>query len=164
MDQVLDQALRTVHVICGIGWLGEVLVVLFVLTPALRRMDAAGRAAMLGSVYPRVFRLATALGVITIAAGFAMLWEIYDFNTDYLFGTTRGVALLAGASLGGGLYVFHLVAEHRLTGITSKVRDLEATPEESERLIRLLRVVPVIGGAILVAAVVLMVAASRYLY
>ncbi len=158
----LELALRTVHIVAGVGWLGEVLVVVFVLGPALRRAGDPDRGHLLARVFPLIFRLATALGGVAVLTGFALLWVHSAFRPDLLFGTAWGRALLVAVSLVLGLYAFHLVMERRLLRLAHRAGHGEANDDEIRRLAAHLQVIPLAGLAVLLAAATLMVYASHF--
>ena len=158
----LAYALLLVHVAAGVGWLGEVLVVTFVLGPALRLVDDRSRAELLMRVFPRIFTLASILGGTAILTGAGLLWLHSGFRSDLLFGTAWGRLLLAGISLATGLYVFHLVAERKLLRLSRAVRDGNAAGSEALELQKHLRVIPPVGAAVLGTVVALMVNAANF--
>jgi uncharacterized membrane protein len=64
---------RLVHNVAGVGWLGEVLTVNFVLLPVLSTARSDECARLVQIVFPYVFHLATALGGIAMVSGLALL-------------------------------------------------------------------------------------------
>jgi len=154
--------LRIVHVAAGVAWLGEVLVVAFVLAPGLERLAGRDRDNLLGHVFPVVFRLATALGGLAILTGFALLWLHSGFSGVMIFGTSWGRALLVALSLALGLYVFHLLMERKLLRLARRMRDGSADPDEAVSLSRHLILIPRAGALVLGSVVALMIYATHY--
>jgi uncharacterized membrane protein len=159
---VLELALRTVHIVAGIGWLGEVLVVVFVLGPALRSATGPERIHLLARVFPLIFRLATVLGGVALLTGLALLWMYSGFQPALLFGTAWGRALLAAGSLALGLYGFHLVVERRLLRVAQQAGRGEASNDEVEQLAGHLGVIPLASLAVLLVVATIMVCAAHF--
>jgi hypothetical protein len=152
---------RLVHVVAGIGWVGEVATVAFVLFPALRLADAAGARVMLDVVFPRVFKLATVLGGTAIATGLVLI-TLGPGGLERAFSTAWGARILAGGVLGAVLYGFHLVLEPRLE---RRLRARSSASGEASTNVdldlRILLVVPRVGLLILLTVVALMSAGAR---
>lgn len=153
---------RFVHVVTGLGWLGEVLTVNFVLLPALARADPELRGRILGAIFPLVFRLATILAGLAIVSGAVVFWIMSDGNLGRLVDTTWGQRLLIGGLLAGPLFAFHLLQESRWEGsLARRLGTMCSDPAASDLILRRLRVIPRVGLAILVLAVFFMSAAAR---
>lgn len=160
MDAItLENLARWVHVVSGVGWLGQVLVVIFVLVPALRRLEGESQKRFLQEVFPRVFRLASVLSVTAIATGTMVYLARFDWRVELgvLTTTTWGGWILAGAILGGLLTAFHFLAEAKLEPAVSGV----SAPEDVDRMVRIVTVVPRIGVFVLLGAVVAMMYAAH---
>ncbi len=153
---------RFVHIVTGLGWLGEVLTVNFVLLPALVHVEPAVRGKILTAVFPLVFRLATILAGTAIVSGAIVFWIMSGGDLTKLVDTTWGQRILIGGLLGGPLFLFHLFQESRMEGsLARRLAAIEDDPVASDRILRHLRVIPRIGLAILVASVLFMSAAAR---
>ncbi|MCC6617947.1 MAG: hypothetical protein IT341_02780 [Chloroflexi bacterium] len=153
---------RFVHVVSGVGWLGEVVTVNFVLLPALASADAELRARILTAVFPFVFRLATVLGGIAVVSGAIVFWIMSGGDLARLVDSTWGQRILLGGVFGGPLFAFHLLQESRWEGgLGKRLVAAEHDPAASDRILRHLNVIPRIGLAILVACVFFMSAATR---
>jgi uncharacterized membrane protein len=156
--------LRLVHVVAGVGWAGEVLTVNFVLLPALFKARADERVTLLQTAFPYVFRLATVLGGIAIVSGLGLLAWYTQLDFTRPVTTTWGWRVLAGGSLGGALYAFHVFQESGME------RSLAAhlvfltdhdDPHVAEPLLRHLALFPRIGIVVLLLVIGLMSAAAR---
>jgi uncharacterized membrane protein len=150
--------LRWAHLIAGAAWLGEVVVVVFVLVPVVVRADEANQRWMLATVFPMVFRLASVLIILVLTAGALLNLAMSNWSVDLdaLTGTTGGRFILIGGLLGLALGVFHFVAERKLEPMA--VGAIEGA--EIEKLIDRLRYVPRLGLVVLVVVFSLMVLAS----
>jgi len=148
--------LRGVHVLAGASWLGEVVVINFVLVPVAARLDGAARLRFLGAVFPRVFRVASVMTATVAVTGLLQLWWRYWGRFGVLASSRHGVALLAGAFLAGVLITFHFLAEPRLEGL---IAEAEANPDAGvdDGIIALLQLIPRIGLAVLVVSLLAMV-------
>jgi len=156
--------LRLVHVVAGVGWAGEVLTVNFVLLPALFKANANERVALLQTAFPSVFRLATALGGVAIASGLGLLLWHTQLDFGRLVTTIWGWRILAGGTLGGALYAFHLfqesVAERSLAGHLVFLTEQD-DPRAAEPLLRHLAIFPRAGLVVLLVVIGMMSAAAR---
>jgi uncharacterized membrane protein len=158
-------ALRLIHIVSGVGWLGEVATVNFVLMPALVEAGDEGRTAILEKAFPLVFRLATVLGGTAIVSGLGVVLWYTQLRPSVLLESPRGWLILCAGAMGGLLYVFHLLQESRgertlATALAAATagRDREA----STRFLRRLVIFPRIGLIVLVLVVSLMIAAAHY--
>lgn len=152
--------IRFVHVVAGIGWIGEVATVAFVLVPALRRTDAAGARALLEVVFPRVFRLATLLGGAAVISGLILLL-FGPGGLERAFSTAWGTRILMGGALGGVLFGFHLWMEPRLERRLQARLFAGGELHDDDPAERILVLVPRVGLLILLAVVALMSAGAR---
>lgn len=155
---------RWIHILAGGAWLGEVLVVNFVLVPVLARLEPARRGWFLAAIFPRIFRLASALSLTTVLAGAALNLSLSGWQLDValtrLAASRWGWSILAGGLLGLGLTLFHLVIERRLEPLVIAAR--ENTDGEAFALIlRRLRIIPRAGMAVLLLTFLLMMFAAR---
>lgn len=153
---------RAVHVLAGVGWLGEVLTINFVLLPALFKARADERATLLTTVFPYVFRLATVLGGLAGVSGLALLLATTQFHPALLLGSRSGRLILIGGVLGALLYAFHLFqesgAERSLAGALVFTTDQD-NPHAVESLLRHLALFPRVGLLLLLIVAGLMLAA-----
>ncbi len=157
-------ALRLVHVVAGVGWAGEVLTINFVLLPALFRARAGDRAILLQTVFPYVFRLATVLGGIAILSGLGLLAWYTQLDLTRLVTSTWGWRVLAGGSLGGALYAFHVFQESGMErSLAAHLVFLTDSddPRAAEPLLRHLALFPRVGIVVLLIVIGLMSAAAR---
>lgn len=155
-------AARFIHVVTGLGWLGEVLTVNFVLLPALARADSVLRARILTALFPLVFRLATVLAGLAVVSGAIVFWIQSGGEVARLFDTTWGQRILVGGLLGGPLFAFHLLQESRWEGsLARRLVAMQDDPSASDVILRRLQVIPRVGLAILVLCVFFMSAAAR---
>lgn len=153
---------RLVHVISGVGWLGEVITINFVLLPALFHARADDRNVLLTTVFPYIFRLATVLGGLAIASGLGLVLWNTRMDLTLLVTTSWGWRILIGGIIGLVVYVFHLVeesgAERSLAAELVFLRDSD-DPEAARKLLHHLAIFPRVGMLILMVVVGLMVAA-----
>jgi hypothetical protein len=156
---------RLVHIVAGGGWLGEVLTVNFVLLPVLSRARAIERTHLLQTVFPCVFRLATALGGLAIVTGLTLLLWRTQLNPARLIESAWGWRILIGGTLGALLFLFHLVQEVRAERVLALAARLEAEwdndPRSAASLLRRLAIIPRVGLGILLVIVGLMSAAAH---
>jgi uncharacterized membrane protein len=156
--------LRWVHVIAGAAWLGEVVVVNFILLPTLVRLDSEKRNWFLETVFPQVFRLASVLSLLTILAGAALNLSLSGWQLDVALNrlvTTRwGWSILIGGALGLALTLFHLFIESSLEPLVIAAGDGLEDPQE-ELVLRRLHIIPRMGLGVLLLIFLLMMVAVR---
>lgn len=160
----ISNVLRWIHILAGAAWLGEVVVVNFILVPVLARVEADKRGWFLGMIFPHIFHLATALSVTTILAGAALNLSLVNWRLDValirLTSTQWGWSILIGGLLGLGLTLFHLVIEHRLEPHVLTVKE-QFDEEAFQHVLRRLRLIPRLGLGVLLAIFMFMMFATR---
>ncbi len=149
---------RWTHVVAGVGWVGAVLVVVFVLGPALHVADRSERIALLTRVFPRVFRLASALVIVGMLSGATLFLHRYGHRLDLALLTASGRSLVAGGILGAVVGTFHFVIEPRLELRIARAGTSDAV---FDQLVWLLRLIPRVGLIVLLSVTVLMVSGAR---
>lgn len=157
----LLNVVRWIHIISGVSWLGEVLTINFVLLPALMNLDHETRVKFIRQVFPRVFRLASALSLTSILSGAVVNYLMTDGwkNWGQLIHTRWGIGILVGGGLGLALALFHFFAEGRFEPIALSVQ--QETKENIEKFIAHLKLIPRVGMMIIVSVIVLMMYAAR---
>lgn len=152
---------RWVHILAGAAWLGEVVVIVFVLVPAVLRMPAARRPEFMLAVFPRIFRLASVLALLTLAAGAGLNYQLTGWqNLGAYFGSPRGVFIAIGGGLGLALGLFHFTAERRLEPGVGRLR-LPRSQRQAADILKVLTIVPRVGLGILVTVFLCMMIAAR---
>lgn len=164
IDTTLTNILRWIHVLAGAAWLGEVVVISFVLVPTLARLGPAKRGWFLAAIFPRLFRLASVLSLTAIIAGAALNlsmsdWQI-DVATDRLTSSAWGWTILVGGLLGLGLTLIHFVAERRLQPLIVAAKE-HPDDETFELILHRLQVIPRVGLIILLLVFLFMMYAVR---
>lgn len=152
---------RWAHVLAGAAWLGEVVVIVFVLVPTALRMEPAARLDFVGRVFPRIFRLASVLASITLIAGAALNYLLTGWqNLGAYFSSPRGIFIAIGGGLGLALGLFHFFVEHRIEpGV--KVMAQKVSAEEAGRIVKVLTIVPRVGLCVMLAIFVSMMIGAR---
>lgn len=156
---VIGSILRWIHILSGAAWLGAVLMVVFVLVPAVLRLKEPARGAFAEMVFPRVFRLASILSVTVVSAGLALYLERFEWRLELepLVTGRWGWSILIGSSLTVLLALFHFFAEGRLA---PHVKGAGTTPV-APRVLTVLRIAPRVGLAILATVMILMAYAAQ---
>lgn len=163
MDYV-TKVFRWIHILTAAAWLGEVVVINFVLLPVLFRLAPAERGRFLKQIFPRLFRLASYLTFTILIAGAVLAMLRTQGNLSLLVTTRWGQAILAGGVPGLLLILFHFFLEERFEHPVSTAED-EPHGQDAERVYRRLRVVPRIGlGLIIFIILAMMVAAHGGLW
>ncbi len=93
-------ALRWLHVITAMAWIGQVLVIVFVLVPIVdREREGKVQLDLLQRIFPPLFRLASVLSGLAIVAGGLLLWHRIAEAGGEFFSAWQNHALLTGAIL-----------------------------------------------------------------
>lgn len=82
-------------------------VINFILIPALSKYEGEMRKQFLISIFPKIFNLASILSATVVCTGIAMVYHITDGQLSRLFGGRWGLSILTGRSLGIILTLFH---------------------------------------------------------
>lgn len=163
-DATLTNILRWIHVVAGAAWLGEVVVISFILVPTLERLGPEKQGWFLAAIFPRIFRLASVLSLTVLIAGAALNLSMSNWQIDVAIerlGSTRwGWSILVGGLLGLGLALFHFLAERRLQPLIDNV-EANTDSEAFSLVLRRLQIIPRIGLAVLLLIFLLMMYAVR---
>ena len=158
-DTTLTNILRWIHVLVGAAWLGEVVVINFVLVPTLVRLGADKRGWFLAAIFPSIFRLASVLSLTAVLAGAALSLSMsgwhFDVAINRLASSRWGWSILVGGLLGLGLTLYHFVAERRLLPLVVVARE-NPDSEAFSLILRRLQIIPRIGLGILLPIFLLM--------
>lgn len=111
-------------------------------------------------MFPKVFRAASYLSGTAVLCGIALLYHRFHNDWSQLFAMTGGRIFLVAAVLGTALTTFHFILEPRLEGMVCTA-GTEPVPEVGPRAVRLLRVVPRAGLAVISTVMLLMMAGSH---
>lgn len=161
---IVTNLLLWIHLLAGTAWLGEVIVVNFILVPVLARLEAEKRGWFLSALFPRIFRLASILSLTTILAGAALNLSLSNWRVDVaasrLIASRWGWSILIGGLLGFCLVLFHFVAEHCLE---PHVVASDGDPDDTAfaLILRRLKIIPRAGLSVLLLIVSLMIFAAR---
>jgi uncharacterized membrane protein len=152
---------RWLHVACGSAWFGEVLVINFVLIPALSNYKGAARKDFLNTIFPNIFHLASVLAATTALTGSLLLYHFISFDLTTL--TERGTwgwSILIAGTLGFILTLFHFFVENLLArkiGVGKPTITQEAVEDVHVRL----KLIPRLGMAIITIIFFLMLNATH---
>lgn len=158
----IDTIIRTLHVLSGTAWFGEVLVINSVLIPSLKKMDQNTRNIFITTVFPKIFKLASHLSLIAVITGIHLVVSLTDANLSNLLSGRWGVSILGGGSLGIFLTIFHFFIENKLVkkfGISNK-GDSEILEDVHSKL----KILPRFGLVVISTIFLLMINAARGLY
>lgn len=154
--------IRTIHVLSGALWIGEVFVINIILIPVLSKFHGDLRRAFLISIFPKIFHLASVLSAGVVITGMIMVYYLTNGNLENLLHGKWGLSILIGGSLGIMLTLFHFFMENRLArkiGL-GKEGDDEKLAEVHLRL----KIVPRLGLLVISIIFLLMLNASREIF
>jgi len=156
----LSRIFRWIHIVAAGAWLGEVVVVVFVLVPVATRAAAEQRREFMAAVFPRVFRLASVLSLtaLTAGAGLYLTTNNWHLALGRLVSGRWGWSILIGASLGLTLTLFHFIAERRLEPAVTGIGEGGITEETA---VKYLQIIPRVGLGILLVIFAAMMYAAR---
>lgn len=157
MDPRLLVLIRTLHVLAAVAWIGEVLVINFVLLPSTVRLKDEARRAFMLEVFPRIFGLASVLSGTAVVTGFTLAWQATGGDLSRLLSGRWGLSILAGATLGTLLTAFHFFLERKVAPIFGDCAD----PEGLDDVHTTLRILPRGGLVVLLTTASLMFYAAR---
>ncbi len=152
--------LRWVHILAAAAWYGEVVTINFVLVPAVSRLPKDQAPGFLVQIFPRIFKLASWLSATAVISGIALASQRYLPTPEILWTTTPGIVFSVGAVLGLLLTGFHFILEPRLDGMICAAAE-EDDIELSQRVMRLLRLVPRVGLGVITGIVLAMMIGAR---
>ncbi len=152
---------RWLHILAGAAWFGEVITINFIVIPGLRSMDGADRRRLIGILLPRLFRLASALALLSISSGLINTYLLTGWDDLSLFFSTRwGISIFIGGLLGISLALFHFFIESRLEPIAASMDEHTSEARVAE-VMKFLGLVPRVGAVVMLVVFILMMYAAR---
>lgn len=128
-------ALRLIHVLGGIFWVGSALFNALFLFPAFAQAGPAAGQVMAGLARRRAFIFMPVIALLTILSGIRLMWITSGFSSDYLStpsGRTFAIAALAAILA----FVFGILVNRpvgvRVAQISASLAN--AAPDERQRL------------------------------
>lgn len=158
----IDTIMRTLHVVAGTAWFGQVVVINFVLIPSLTKFDNAFRNKFITTIFPKIFKLASHLSLIAALTGIHLVISLTDADLSRLLEGRWGLSILIGGGLGILLTIFHFFVENRLA------KKIGIGKDGNEKIIDdvhlKLKIVPRFGLVVITTIFLLMISAARGLY
>ena len=152
---------RWLHILAGAAWFGEVMTINFVVIPNLKSMDSAARPHFIRNIFPRLFRLASFLALVSISSGLINSYLLSGWRDPARLISTRwGISILLGGSLAIGLALFHFFVERQIEPIASSMNE-ETSEIEVENVMKFLGLVPRLGLIVMILIFILMMYAAR---
>ena len=152
---------RWLHILTAAAWLGQVVVLNFVLVPAvLKETRTEGRLDLMRKLFPPMFRMASILSTLSVVAGGFLLWGRHHEDWSTLFASWHGHALVTGATLAVLLMGFHHAVEPKLGRIIRAAHE-KNDADAAHAIARRLQIVPRVGLAVLTLVMVLMMIGVR---
>jgi len=149
--------IRILHVVSAISWIGEVLVINFVLLPSTKRLADGPRRAFMQQVFPRIFTLASVLSGTAVLTGAALAWGTTGGDLSLLLRGRWGLCILVGATLGTSLTAFHFFLERKVAPVFGDCADPEGLDDVHTKL----QILPRGGLVVLLTTAGLMFWAAR---
>jgi uncharacterized membrane protein len=144
--------IRWIHVAAASIWVGEVVVINFVLLPVLNHLDVPGRRRFLTNVFPRIFRMASILSATAVVTGITLVWHYTGGDLGKLTGSRWGHSILVGGCMGIFLTIFHFFMENRLAKRIGIGCEYIPSDEQLAEVHEKLKIVPR-GGLVLISTI-----------
>jgi len=154
--------IRALHVLSGSLWIGEVVVINFILIPFLSSLQGDYKKNFLVNLFPKLFNLASILSATSAVTGLLMVWLISDGQWLRLTQGRWGLSILIGGSLGLLLTLFHFFMENRLAhkiGLGKNGDDHQINDVHLK-----LKIVPRLGLLVITSIFLLMMNGARGLF
>jgi len=154
--------IRTIHELAGSLWLGEVVVINFILIPVISKYKGEIRKQVLVSIFPKIFTLASILSATVVITGLFLVYYLTNGNFGILTSGRWGLSILVGGSLGILLTLFHFFLENKLA---KKIGLGKQGDDEKLAEVHLqLKIVPRIGLIVLLTIFLLMINAAHGIF
>lgn len=158
----IDAIMRTIHIIAGTTWFGQVVVINFVLIPSLGNLKSEERKVFILTIFPKIFKVASHLSIIVILTGIHLVVSLTEADLTNLLSGRWGLSILVGGSLGILLTLFHFFMENRMAKKIGIAKD--GNKEIIEDVHLKLKIVPRLGLVVIAIIFLLMINASRGIY
>ena len=158
----IDAIMRTIHIIAGTIWFGQVVVINFVLIPSLGKFKSEERKAFILTIFPKIFRVASHLSIIAVLTGIHLVVSLTDADLSNLLSGRWGLSILIGGSLGILLTLFHFFMENRMAKKIGIAKDGNDDMVDDVHL--KLKIVPRLGLVVITLILLLMINASRGIF
>ena len=158
----IDLIMRTLHILAGTAWFGQVVVINFVLIPSLGKFKTEERKNFIITIFPKIFKVASHLSIIAVLTGIHLVVSLSDANLSNLLSGRWGISILIGGSLGILLTLFHFFLENRMAKKIGIVKD--GNEEMVDDVHVKLKIVPRIGLVVITSIFLLMINAARGIY
>jgi uncharacterized membrane protein len=151
--------IRAIHVLSGSLWIGEVVVINFILIPVLSKYRGETKKQFLISVFPRIFNLASVLSATASITGVYLIYYVTQGNLSRLTQGRWGISILIGGCLGILLTLFHFFMENRLARKIGLGK--QGDHEKLEDVHLKLKIIPRLGLIVILSIFLLMINASH---
>ncbi|MBK7130478.1 MAG: DUF2269 family protein [Crocinitomicaceae bacterium] len=151
--------IRTIHVLSGAFWIGEIAVINFIIIPAAEKMNDQVRSEYFAKVFPAVFKMASILAVLALITGVALVYLVTGDDLSRLFAGRWGLSILVGGIMATVLAIFHFFIEHKLARKLGYIQ--EKDPNAMADFHIKLKIVPRLGMVVITVIFLLMINAAR---
>ena len=134
---------RLFHVICGVLWVGGMVLLVAFILPAVRASGPSGGQVMRNLlVQTRLASYFPSIGGLTVLSGFAMMWRDSAISQDNWAASGPGIAYSIGGLAGlialivGGTMIGRSVNQIRVLALASDP-DAPPSPEQAARIAQL---------------------------
>lgn len=152
--------IRWLHILSAAIWLGEVVVINFIMIPALSKYDKEGKSEMLVNIFPKLFRMVSILSASTVLTGSILLWFYTKYDFEILLSGRWGLSILIGGSMGLLLTLFHFFIENKITKLLAP-NDAKFIEENHALVYSKLKIIPRIGLVVITSIFIVMMFAVR---
>jgi len=158
----IDTIMRTLHVLSGTAWFGQIMVINFILIPSLSKFDKSTQNKFITTIYPKIFKVESHLLIIAVLTGIHLVMSHTNADLSNLLSGRWGLSILIGGSLGILLTVFHFFIEKRMA---KKIGITKGSSNEIVGNVHLkIKIIPRLVLVVITSIFLLMINASRGIF
>lgn len=102
--------IRSIHMLSGSLWIGELLIVNIILIPLFLKADSVLRNLFFNTIYPKLLTLTSVLSLIALSSGIFLAYYLSDGEFQRLIKGRWGLSILVGGSIGILLIIQHILS------------------------------------------------------
>lgn len=152
--------LRWIHVLAASIWLGEVVVINFIMIPLVSKSNFEDKKQIISNIFTKLFRMASILSLTTVVSGILLMGLYTNWDLTLLTEGRWGISILLGGIFASGLTLFHFFLEHKVTFLLSN-EDREILNNNYALVYSRLKIIPRIGLVVISSIYLLMMFAVR---
>lgn len=125
--------LRILHIGAGVFWVGSVLLLAFVISPAIKETGGSGQKFVDYLIKKKRFGTeSSGAGTMAGIAGILLYWRDSQGFTSTWMQSSAGIGFGVGAVLGLIAFVFGILTDRKLKAMTQIREQFESTPSDEQ--------------------------------